>query len=225
MKPITIAKIFVILLLLSLIIVIWTQADIRQLADGERIRAYAEENFWKGVIAYILIFTAVKFTFVPMTPLTALGGYVFGSVWGTLLATVAITLSSTLMFFIARFLGEDTVRKFTDKRFKRLSSYNAVLERHGFITVIFFRILPVAPLAVVNFGLGLTRVKDRDFILGTFVGVLPGNIFLASIGYRATDYTSPAFLALVGGYILFTAITALIAWRVNHKKKHFWQRF
>ncbi len=213
MKKITFIKIIALIVFVCVIALFWNQVDLALLTDRERIRAIVEESFVKGALLYIGTFVAIKFTFSPMTPMTVLGGYVFGGLWGATLGTIAITLSSVLMFVLARLLGENFVRQTIDTKSTRLSRYNDLIERHGFVTVIFFRIIPIAPLAVVNFGLGITKVKLRDFVLGTILGTMPGNLLLAFIGDNADRVRSPQFIVLVIIYLLFLGITSWYAYR------------
>lgn len=225
MKQKTLIKIAILLVIIAAMVLLWTTIDVKALVDQEKIRQVVEANFLKGALLYIAVFTLVKFTFLPMTPLTAVGGYVFGDVWGALLATVAMTISSTLMFVITRVLGEEYAKRLIEDKFERLAAYNDQLGRHGLLTVIFLRIIPVAPLGVVNFGLGLTKVKLWHFVLGSVIGTLPGNILLAAIGYRATDYSSPLFIGLVCGYAVLLAGTSLLAYRLQHRQKKGWRFF
>ena len=59
------------------------------------------------------------------------------------------------------------------------------------------RLQPVfVPFAYLNMGLGLTRVKLFDYVLGTFVGTLPGTILFAYAGSAVKDISFFAFHAL-----------------------------
>ena len=79
-----------------------------------------------------------------------LGARVFwaGSVFG-----------ASISFVIGRTLGRDFA---ADLIGDRLQKYDDGIERHGFTTVLYLRLiyLPYAPL---NFGLGLTKVRFWDF--------------------------------------------------------------
>jgi uncharacterized membrane protein YdjX (TVP38/TMEM64 family) len=70
---------------------------------------------------------------------------------------------------VARYFGGDQV-----KQFKKLALIETELKEHGLRTVIFLRLVPLFPFDVVNFGLGFTSIKWREYVIGTALGVIPG---------------------------------------------------
>jgi uncharacterized membrane protein YdjX (TVP38/TMEM64 family) len=48
------------------------------------------------------------------------------------------------------------------------------LAKKGIMSVITFRIIPIAPFTVINLIAGASHIKFRDFLIGTIVGILPG---------------------------------------------------
>ncbi len=209
----TFVKFAAVAIFIVAIIIAWTLVDFETLADRDRLRAIVGQSFVKGALLYVGAFVAIKFTFVPMTPMTIAGGYIFGGLWGAVLGTVAITLSSFLMFLLARALGENFVRATLEKKSERLSAYNEMIAKHGFFAVVFLRIIPIAPLAVVNFGLGVTKVRTIDFVMGTIIGTIPGNILLSFIGDNIDKIYSPQFVLLVLTYAMFVGASSWYAYR------------
>jgi uncharacterized membrane protein YdjX (TVP38/TMEM64 family) len=63
------------------------------------------------------------------------------------------------------------VRRLAGPRINRLS---AALYHRGALAVAIVRMVPIAPFVVVNLVMGALRIRLRDFILGSLVGVLPG---------------------------------------------------
>ncbi len=204
------------LLLVGAIAYIWLQIDIEMITDRERIQKIVEDNFWRASLLYIAMFMAVKLSFVPGVPMSAIGGYAFGAFWGTFFAAFAFTIVSVFMFLMARFLGERFTRKVIENKFQSLAKYNDQLQRHGLLTVIFLRIVPTVPLGVLNFGLGITKVRTMDYILGTIIGTIPGNALLAGIGANADNLYSWQFISLVLVYLCFLVATG---WYANHKRQ------
>jgi uncharacterized membrane protein YdjX (TVP38/TMEM64 family) len=47
------------------------------------------------------------------------------------------------------------------------------------VTVAVARNVPVAPYSVVNMVAGASRIRFRSYILGTFLGMTPGVVFLS----------------------------------------------
>jgi phospholipase D1/2 len=48
------------------------------------------------------------------------------------------------------------------------------LARQGLVTVALVRNLPIAPFTIVNMVAGASRIKFKDFLLGTALGMAPG---------------------------------------------------
>ncbi|MCD6305457.1 MAG: TVP38/TMEM64 family protein, partial [Deltaproteobacteria bacterium] len=76
-------------------------------------------------------------------------------------------LGATMAFCVGRTLGRDFVASLTGNRLKR---YDDAIERNGFTTVLYLRLLN-SPFTPLNYALSVTKVRFRDFFLGTGVGV------------------------------------------------------
>ncbi|HJX14455.1 MAG TPA: VTT domain-containing protein, partial [Candidatus Deferrimicrobiaceae bacterium] len=55
----------------------------------------------------------------------------------------------------------------------RLKKYDEAIERNGFATVLYLRLI-YFPFTPMNFGMGLTRVRFRDYVFGTGLGIIVG---------------------------------------------------
>ncbi|HJX14457.1 MAG TPA: VTT domain-containing protein, partial [Candidatus Deferrimicrobiaceae bacterium] len=64
----------------------------------------------------------------------------------------------------------------------RLKKYDEAIERNGFATVLYLRLI-YFPFTPMNFGMGLTRVRFRDYVFGTGLGIIVGTfIFTFFVG-------------------------------------------
>lgn len=176
----------------------------------QQIKSFSEQKPFQGAIIFILFFLVLKFTFIPMISVAIFAGYLFGSFWGSIVAIIAITLSSTLIFLLARFLGKNFTIKFLEEKYSRLKRYNQKLKTKGFITVLFFRVVPIFPLMVINLGLGISRVKLTDYTLATILGVAPGVIILTHAGKYLLDWKNPKLYIFLGLYLILLIGTFLI---------------
>jgi len=132
-----------------------------------------------GPLAFILVYVLGTIFFFPGTPITILGGILFGAVLGTTYAVIGATLGSAIAFTFSRYLGKDFIDKILKDKFKGINKYDKKLEDHGFITTLFLRLIPLFPFNGLNFALGLTKTKFKDFILATAIGIIPGSFILA----------------------------------------------
>jgi uncharacterized membrane protein YdjX (TVP38/TMEM64 family) len=123
----------------------------------------------------------------------------FGPVLGNAYAFAGWLCSAALGFGIARVIGRDWVQKIARPRIKDLLHRAG---RHGFLTVLSMRILPVAPFTMVNLFVGASGIGFADFFLATVIGRIPGIVTLALFGVqlenflRRPDVESSVLLAL-----------------------------
>ena len=95
------------------------------------------------------------------------------------------------------------------------AAIDKALRSEGWKAVALLRLSPVVPFAVKNYLFGVSRVHMRDYLIGTFIGKLPGTIILTALGTTgraAMDLTGPARWGLLGGGI---AATVLVSWLVG----------
>ncbi|MGA7577774.1 MAG: TVP38/TMEM64 family protein [Desulfobaccales bacterium] len=138
----------------------------------------AAAGIW-GPLAFILIYAAGVCLFIPGTLLTALGAAIFGPYWGFVYVWVAAMLGASGAFLIGRYLGREFAASLIGDRLKK---YDEAVERNGFATVLYLRLV-YFPFTPMNFGMGLTGVRFRDYLWGTGLGILVGTfIFTFFVG-------------------------------------------
>lgn len=125
-------------------------------------------------ILYIALYVIACVLFIPGSPLTLAGGALFGPLYGTIYTVIGATLGATLAFCISRYLGRGIINERKGNVALKLKAYDAKIASHGFFTVLFLRFVPLFPFNGLNFGLGLTNVSFKDYVLGTFLGIIPG---------------------------------------------------
>jgi uncharacterized membrane protein YdjX (TVP38/TMEM64 family) len=126
-------------------------------------------GFWAPPI-FILVYAAGVCLFVPGTLLTALGASLFGAYWGFAYVWLGAMLGATASFWIGRTLGREFAVSLIGDRMKK---YDEAIERNGFATVLYLRLI-YFPFTPLNFGMGLTRVRFFDYLLGTGLGIIVG---------------------------------------------------
>lgn len=139
----------------------------------------------------------------PLSPLLVMAAYVLGGIVSfpvtvMIVATVAIfgpwrgfayamagaELSAVVLFFVGRWLGRDVVTRYGGGLLNRVSRR---LSDAGLVAVVTLRIIPVAPFSVINIVAGVSRVRMRDFALGTVIGMAPGIAAIAVVADRVAE--------------------------------------
>ncbi|MDX9708933.1 MAG: TVP38/TMEM64 family protein [Trichloromonas sp.] len=175
--------------------------------------SWQAEHRLATVALFMLIYIAQTALSLPgATILSLAAGALFGPRLGTLCAVTAATLGAGLAFLAVRYLFRDgVVKKFGVK----LEGINRELEGRGLNYLLFLRLVPVFPFFLINLAAGLTRLPLRTFLLGTFVGIIPGGFVYVNAGAglaaidTLADIASPRVLgafALLGLFALIPVI-------------------
>jgi uncharacterized membrane protein YdjX (TVP38/TMEM64 family) len=139
-----------------------------------------------GPIIVGAAFIPACLSFLPGSPLTLFGGFAFGQTFGGLAAVVTcISAGSTLGATAAFLVGRSVARDWIEKKvaaFPRFQALDAAVAEQGFKIVLLARLSPAFPFNVLNYAFGLTRVSLRDYVLASWIGMLPGTILYAYLG-------------------------------------------
>lgn len=169
---------------------------------------------------FILIYVVACVFLVPGSALTLAAGALFGIVRGSLIVSVAATLGATAAFLVGRHFA----RRWVEERLQNYPRFAAVelaVAREGWKVVLLTRLSPVFPFTLLNYAFGLTRVSLRDYIVASWVGMLPGTVLYVYLGTvtgavvdaagGGTSSIAPARWALLGiGLAATLAVTLLI---------------
>lgn len=158
----------------------------RQLAGV--IPAFAEAVRGLGVlgpVVFILGYALGTVALVPGALLTLAAGAVFGVTWGTIYVAAGATMGMAGAFLISRHLARDAASRRLAGR-PGLAAIDEAIGREGLKIVFLLRLSPAFPFSVMNYALGLTRVRFRDYLLAS-VGILPGTVLYTYAGRVAGD--------------------------------------
>ena len=115
----------------------------------------------------------------PRQVVAFLGGYAFGFVAGTALATLATLIGCIGGFFFSRWLGRSWVQRRFPGRIRKLDGF---LHEHPFSMTLVVRLLPVGSNALTNLLAGVSSVRALPFFAGSTLGFLPQNLVFALAG-------------------------------------------
>lgn len=151
-------------------------------------------GIWAPFI-FIGFFALSIMLFIPASVFTSIGGLIFGHWFGLVVNIIGVIIGGILSFFTSRYMLRDTTAKFLQKgHFKR---FDDSVEKHGLSIMIYLRLMFV-PFTYLSFAAGLSKIKFRDFLWGTIIGVTPGIIvitFLAvAVKQLIVTYKTPADL-------------------------------
>lgn len=153
----------------------------------EQFREYLRHfGIWAPLVFILLYILGT--IFIPSTPFMAVAGLLFGFKYGLLYTIIGGFISSLIVFGFGRFLGKEWVENILQHRYlKHLGEYNKRLERGAVWDLIILRAAPVMPFNVLNILMGVSRIKTRDYMIGTIVGLLPSNVLAVYLGSFITE--------------------------------------
>jgi uncharacterized membrane protein YdjX (TVP38/TMEM64 family) len=150
---------------------------------------------------FVLLYAVGVCLFVPGTLLTALGAAIFGAYLGFLYVWIGAMIGASVAFWVGRTLGREFAASMIGDRLRK---YDDAIERNGFATVLYLRLV-YFPFTPMNFGMGLTKVRFRDYFAGTGLGILVGTfIFTFFIGTLKEVWASGQWGQLLSFKVFFS---------------------
>ncbi len=150
---------------------------------------WAENHRYAAGGLFVVAYTVAAVLAVPGTILTLVAGFVFGVAFGVALVSAGSLLGAIAAFLLGRFFARDWVAKRV-ARSTHLRALVAVTRDDGFTIVLLARLSPLLPYNVLNYLFGLTAVRFRDYVLGSWLGMLPATVLYVYMGSLAQTFSS-----------------------------------
>lgn len=172
-----------------------------------------------GPLVFIAGYVVAVVAFVPGSILTLAAGAIFGIGAGVVYVFVAATLGASAAFLVSRYVARGAVEQRLAGNAKFAAIDRAVGEQ-GRRIVFLLRLSPAFPFTLLNYALGLTRVRLADYVVAC-VGMLPGTLLYVYYGKLAGDVAALAggaapergaeyYAVLVLGLVATVVVTALV---------------
>ncbi len=169
--------------------------------------AWARQAGPAGAAVYGLGYVLGTLLFVPGSVLTLLAGFLYGLAGGLAVVVPSSLLGALLAFLLGRTVARAPVLRLI-QRHRRFRAVDQAISAEAFRVVLLLRLSPVFPFNLLNYGLGVTGVSLRTYLLGTALGVLPGAVlyvYLGSLLTTATEALAGRPSAGWAGRLLFAA--------------------
>lgn len=182
------------------------------------ISEYLRSFGWAAPLVFTFAVAGLVAVGVPRLLLCPIGGMAFGFWQGLLWAQLGTMLGYYATFLFVHWCGRD----FILRKWPRLSRYTGFSRKNGMISVLLIRQLPITGF-YLNLLLGLIPLSHADFLLGSFIGILPAAVPATLVGSGATAFSSGeskmyAFLAIAGGLALWLLAGRLLRLYLKNKK-------
>jgi uncharacterized membrane protein YdjX (TVP38/TMEM64 family) len=209
-----------IILLLIVTSGIVTALIFRDQLSVQQLTGWVRQLGWLAPLVFIACYAIATVFFLPGLLFTLAGGVLFGPLYGTLYNLVGATIGATLAFLTARYIAYDWVTQRTGNRLQQLVKG---VEEEGWRFVAFVRLVPLIPFNLLNYALGLTRLRLSHYIITSFIFMAPGGAAYTYLGYAGRevagggeDFIKKALLALA--VIATIAFASRILMRVRRNR-------
>ncbi|HEB73499.1 MAG TPA: sulfurtransferase [Nitrospirae bacterium] len=154
-----------------------------------------------GPVIFVLLYALAAILFLPGSALTLMGGIFFGPVGGALYSLLGATIGASISFLISRYVASEWVAR---KSGGRLESLIKGVEAEGWRFVAFTRLVPVFPFNLLNYALGLTKIRFSSYTITSFICMFPGSLAYSYLGFTGKE-------ALTGGEGMIQKVLLAVA--------------
>ncbi len=175
------------------ILLVWLAGDVLTLGELKRRQLELQALIGAEPVAFIagflLMFGLVAAVMPGAAVLKVAAGALFG-LWGGMAVALGGTLLGAVIGFLAsRYL----MRHWVEQRFARHAAViNRGLEQDGIVYLLALRFNPLIPFFLINFAMGLTRMRATTFTIVSLIGLLPASFVYANAGTELARIEQPS---------------------------------
>ena len=149
-------------------------------AHRDDLLAWVEGHAVLAAAVFMLTYAAAT-VFVPPsgTVMTVMGGFIFGAVLSTVYVVVGATVGATALFLAARLAIGDLLRKRAGAGIRKMEEG---FRENAMSYMLVLRLVPLFPFWLVNIAPAFLAVPLRVYVIGTFLGIIPGTAVYATFG-------------------------------------------
>jgi phospholipase D1/2 len=185
----------------------WRWTPLAEIVTAENILDFtrAVRERWWAPLVMIGAYTAGAFVMFPRPLLTLVSVVTFGVWLGLAYSTSGVLLAALVTYYAGRLMKRRTVRQVAGEGVDEVSK---PLKRHGVAAVFAANMMPTPPFAVQNIIAGAIRIRLWEFMLGTFLALLPGILAWTVFGDQvsaALEDTGKVSYWLIGAALVLLA--------------------
>jgi phospholipase D1/2 len=205
-------KIAAIAVAIALLAAAWRWTPLADLVTPEAILEWTRTvgGRWWAPLVLIAAYTFGAVVLFPRPLLTLVSVLTFGVWLGLAYSTVGILIAALATYAAGRFMRRETVRRIAGER---VESAARPLKEHGVLAVFAANMAPTPPFAVQNMIAGAIRIRLWQFMLGTFIALVPGVLAWTVFGDQLTaaldDATDVSWWAVAAAMVLLAGFVYL----------------
>ena len=118
------------------------------------------------------------------TPIALVGGFIFGKWIGTIIVTTALSIGALCLYTFAQYFLYDFLKENLFAKYKNL---NLMFQKKQLLVMILFRFVGLVPFVLANLLPVIFNINAKNYLIGTFVGILPAMFIMVSLGSGFSD--------------------------------------
>lgn len=144
------------------------------------LQTFIAGNFVLSLVTYMAIYIAVVALSLPGgLAMTLAGGLLFGAAVGLPATVIAATIGATIIFLVAKSSFGDVLAQRAGPWLEKL---RAGFKENAMSYMLILRLVPAFPFVVVNLAPAFLGVSTRTYVIGTFLGIIPGTAAYCLVG-------------------------------------------
>ncbi|MFM5908120.1 MAG: TVP38/TMEM64 family protein [Novosphingobium sp.] len=189
-----------------------TRASALQLLT--ELSAYPSQHWFAFAVGQVVIAACGV---LPASVMAVMAGAAYGMAMGLAISVVCTLLGGWIAFLLSRSILRPWIEKLLE-RSRFAERLDEALEGEGWHFVFLLRISPVMPFALTSYGFGLTRIRQRDYLIGTLASLpaMASYVGLGAVGRQGVEmsfsHATPGQWALL---VVGTIALLLAAWRTG----------
>jgi uncharacterized membrane protein YdjX (TVP38/TMEM64 family) len=181
-----------------------------------RARQIVDAGGGLAPVVFVVVSASLTLVSFPAPLLAGASGLLFGTAEGTVLSLIAATLGATAAHQLARHAVGPALA------LRRTGRFSALVERlhaRSFVSMLYARILPAMPFALVSYAAGVAAVPLRPFVAATVVGAAPRAFAYTALGGHLGDLTKPESIVAVAILVALALAAPLLARRTRRSER------
>lgn len=143
---------------------------------------------------------------IPSSPVILGGGYVYGTIVGSIVSLIGIVIGASISFLLVRRLGRPILEKLVDKH--HIIHFNHIFKKRGAVAALISYAVPVFPSDAISGILGLTRMNYGTFLLLVVIGHIPRVLLINSLGQNLYSGLTTSTIVILVATLLLVLIAA-----------------
>ncbi len=179
--------------------------------DLEGIRLWAADlGWWAPAITGMLMIIQGIAAPIPAVMITATNSFLFGPFWGGIYSIVTANLAAAICYGIGRGYGTLIIDSLVAQ--ETVDKYETFFQRHGMMTVLIARLIPLVPFDPISYIAGMVRMPFWQFFWATMLGQIPAGM---AYSYLVQQVDQPKLFAVYAGcFIVALTLLGLVMRRV-----------